>query len=427
MIMADSRKTDERLRSWLDSNQMQRERLCAHLLPLLGPYSNIEPRRPRGGPDVARDLQAVYDGQLEVWGAVGFLNSANDDRTHKTRIKKKFRSDLDSALEQNPALKGFVFLTNVDLTPGEQDRLKQTARDKGIVHVEIFNRERLRLKLDDVEGWGYRLQFLEIGMTKEEQLAFIERFGARLESLFDRQRTELNERQKGIDEKLRRIEFLHDCDKPTRWARFFIFLRQPIMPEHLGHFRVALQLSMPFGDNASPTVWLCACDGYGRAFLEGVETLLWGFQEFAWSRKPEHKLADGVRHVFSRTTQVIDVSVQSNIREQYPTMADFDRVRTSFYVTQNLVPHIATVGFEVNNYQLACLTADRIGTLPKATSAQIEWPAALTPEENDEWIQIGHRIVAAKSQLGNHEQTGPIDMAFEAYTPHKAPPELRVM
>jgi hypothetical protein len=62
--MADSRLTEERLRSWLDANQLQRERLCAQLLPLLGLYSQVEPRRPKGGPDGARDIQAIHNNQL---------------------------------------------------------------------------------------------------------------------------------------------------------------------------------------------------------------------------------------------------------------------------------------------------------------------------------------------------------------------------
>lgn len=188
--MPDSRVTEERLRTWLDANQVQRERLCAQLLPLLGSYSDVEPRRPKGGPDGARDLQAVHNGQVRVWGAVGFRNSAKDDENDKRWVRKKFKDDLQAALEENAFLRGFVFFSNVDLTPGEQDDLKDHAKGKGIGHVEIFIRERLRLVLDSIEGWGYRLQFLEIEMTREEQLAFIERFGARLEALLEKQRQE---------------------------------------------------------------------------------------------------------------------------------------------------------------------------------------------------------------------------------------------
>ncbi len=85
--MSDVRLTEERLRSWLDSNQVQRERLCLHLLPLFGPYTNVTPRRPKGGRDGARDIQAIFDGGLEAWGAVGFQNSANDSTKNKTWVK----------------------------------------------------------------------------------------------------------------------------------------------------------------------------------------------------------------------------------------------------------------------------------------------------------------------------------------------------
>ena len=119
-MMADSRTTDERLRNWLDS-QMQRERLCAHLLPLLGQYSKVEPRRPKGGPDQGRDLQAIYLDELPVWAAVGFRNSARDDNADKRWVRKKFKDDLERALKERADLKGFVFLTNVDLTPRENE------------------------------------------------------------------------------------------------------------------------------------------------------------------------------------------------------------------------------------------------------------------------------------------------------------------
>lgn len=70
--MCDIRRTEERLRSHLDSNQVMRERMCLALLPLLGPYTREQPRRPKGGPDGGRDLEAIFQGSIPVWGAVGF-------------------------------------------------------------------------------------------------------------------------------------------------------------------------------------------------------------------------------------------------------------------------------------------------------------------------------------------------------------------
>ena len=53
--MPDPRLTEERLRNHLDNNQVMRERMCLALLPLLGPFTQERPRRPKGGPDGARD------------------------------------------------------------------------------------------------------------------------------------------------------------------------------------------------------------------------------------------------------------------------------------------------------------------------------------------------------------------------------------
>jgi hypothetical protein len=231
--VAHSGKTEERLRSWLDASQLQRERLCAQLLPMLGSYSHVELRRPKGGPDGSRDLQAVYNGQLQVWGAVGFRNSAKDDAKDKTWVRKKFKDDLQAALKENSSLQGFVFFTNVDLTPGEQDGLKRHAKENGIGHVEVFIRERMRLVLDSTEGWGCRVQFLDIEMSKEEQAAFIDKYGARLELLMEKQKQELNEKQERIEERLKRIEFMHDLAKPVGEAMFSVNLQRDYSADEL--------------------------------------------------------------------------------------------------------------------------------------------------------------------------------------------------
>jgi hypothetical protein len=167
--------TEERLRSWLDANQVQRERMCIALLSLNRKYSNVRPRRPKGGPDGGRDIEAVYEDRYEVWGAVGFRNSANDSPEDKRWVKEKFLSDLNTALEENPSLKGLVFFTNVDLTPSEENELIKEAKSRGFAWIEVFYRERLRILLDSPEGLGLRFQYLGIPLTEEEQAAFFEK------------------------------------------------------------------------------------------------------------------------------------------------------------------------------------------------------------------------------------------------------------
>jgi len=96
--MSDPRLTEERLRHYLDGNQPMRERMCLALLPLLGPYSDARPRRPKGGPDEGRDIECLFRGNIVTWGAVGFRNGGGNDTEARTAAQKKFRDDLDNAV-----------------------------------------------------------------------------------------------------------------------------------------------------------------------------------------------------------------------------------------------------------------------------------------------------------------------------------------
>jgi hypothetical protein len=43
--------TDERLKGYLDTNQLQRERMCVAVLAIDKRFTNVRPWHPRGGPD----------------------------------------------------------------------------------------------------------------------------------------------------------------------------------------------------------------------------------------------------------------------------------------------------------------------------------------------------------------------------------------
>jgi hypothetical protein len=75
--MAISHNTDGRLRHQPDSSQ-QRERLCAALLSLDNHFSRIVLRHPKGSTDQGCDTEAVLDDHLLAFGAVSFLNDADD-------------------------------------------------------------------------------------------------------------------------------------------------------------------------------------------------------------------------------------------------------------------------------------------------------------------------------------------------------------
>src|SRR5438477_11244101 len=117
--MANHQLTDERLRSWLDTQQLARERLCLAVLSLDKRFTNIRPRNPRGGRDGGRDLEATYKDGRQAWAAIGFQNSVSDSREEKKAAVQKFKKDLARALKEEKNLKVFVAFTNVGLTAGE--------------------------------------------------------------------------------------------------------------------------------------------------------------------------------------------------------------------------------------------------------------------------------------------------------------------
>ena len=163
--MSDPRLTEERLRYFLDGNQPMRERMCLALLPILGPYSDARPRRPKGGPDGSRDIECRYKETLVTWGAVGFRNGGGNDTKARNAAQKKFRDDLDNAITEHPGLQGFLFFTNVDLTPIQKDELIAHAKCKNVSHADVFDAELLRNALDSPAGLLVRQQYLDIPPT----------------------------------------------------------------------------------------------------------------------------------------------------------------------------------------------------------------------------------------------------------------------
>src|SRR5215831_15417116 len=148
--------TDERLKGYLDTNQLGREQLCRAVLEIDNRFSEVRPRHPRGGPDGGRDIEAVYRHAQRAFGAIGFVNQANDSKEQKQRLFAKFSEDLASALGADQSPDTLVFFTNLNLSIGEKHALVREARQSGISYCDIFDRERLRIALDAPDGFSIR-------------------------------------------------------------------------------------------------------------------------------------------------------------------------------------------------------------------------------------------------------------------------------
>jgi hypothetical protein len=153
-------ETWNRLLNWTDS-QKASERLASRILAREG-FTSIDPAHPLGGPDGRKDLLCLKDG-ISWIVAVYFPNGKQSFK----EIRSKFESDARGAISNKT--KGFVFFVNQYLTIGER---KELAKSAPVEHVEIYHLERIACILDTSDCYDIRLEYLDIEMTKEEQVAF---------------------------------------------------------------------------------------------------------------------------------------------------------------------------------------------------------------------------------------------------------------
>jgi len=143
-----------------DKGQAASERLSSKILDLEG-YENIDPQCPLGGPDGTKDILCYKDGVSYVAGCYFPIgqNSFND-------IKKKFDDDF-VGVSKNKA-DGLVFITNQKISPSERNKLTD-GKGKSIV----YHSERVISILDSPRGYGVRLEYLNIELSKEEQISYL--------------------------------------------------------------------------------------------------------------------------------------------------------------------------------------------------------------------------------------------------------------
>jgi hypothetical protein len=156
----EGKETWTRLINW-DRGQAPSERLAAHILRIEG-YESIDPSHPLGGQDGLKDAVCTKD-KVRFIGACYFPRGEQNFGV----IKTKFINDL-KGVSKNTA-EGIAFVTNQELTLSARDEL---VKEAGCAKVDLFHLERIASILDSPQCYGIRLEFLDIEMTKEEQVAF---------------------------------------------------------------------------------------------------------------------------------------------------------------------------------------------------------------------------------------------------------------
>jgi hypothetical protein len=165
-------ETWHRLLDW-DRGQAPSERLTAHLLREEG-FNSIDPSHPLGGRDGLKDVICERDGKK--WIAAAYF-----PRGQKTfsEIKKKLNGDLKDIDSKN--VDGIAFVTNQELKLGERQKLKDNIGEG--IEIDIFHLERIASILDRPRCYGIRLEFLDIEMTREEQVSFMAQVYAQVDNI----------------------------------------------------------------------------------------------------------------------------------------------------------------------------------------------------------------------------------------------------
>jgi hypothetical protein len=323
-------------------------------------------------------MECLFGRTLRTWCAVGFKNAANDTDEHVKGIQRKFQEDADSARDNDADLKGFVFMTNVHLTDGEKQPLKDYAKSKGFVHCDIFNREDLVGALDSVGGFPFRLRYLDIEMSKEDQLAFVDRYQQQLLDIVTKQR-------QSVDARLERLEFLQWARQPINEISLVLEFRKPCILRDLGQFRICMQIvEIKKGHLNSVALYVengtrpCP-DGKGDDY--GYLTRLpsnnaeiqEGREEFSIAKDaPQSHLSAGIMHFDD----------PPNLR-----LADLHRRDFHLHATDNIASQILGVTLVIDSYAVLQDRTDGVNDL-EDMMFEPTWDHELAESEMKRWREV---------------------------------------
>jgi len=421
-----SYETDERLKGYLDTNQLHREQMCLAVLKIDRRFSNVHSRHPRGGPDGARDIEAMLDGVLRVFGAVGFVNQASDSKPHKHAAKKKFRDDLAAALKQHPKPESFIFFTNVNLTVVEEDDLVAHAKSLGLAHAEVFDRERIRIALDSPDGLSIRFQYLKLSMSETEQAAFFARWGDDIQAViadgFGR-----------IEQSLNRIQFLQESMAYLSNFTAVLQLDREYAGHEIGHFRAFIKLYLKGPAHGIMGFIACRTDNCARLGATTVEQLSAGQAGISngmcgaqWEFKIPEEMADNetadresegapklrLEHggcwnsVGEDPVKAIRILYNRDtfIRLLPPLrLVDIDECMFIFSLNRRLAEKVRTVRIYANEYKVAEISGQEF--LIDHTAFEPQAPLFFNVDElADPWVRLRPQI-ASTFHLRFSEQT----------------------
>ncbi len=408
-------ETDERLKSYLDTNQLHREQLCLAILALDKRFTNVTPRHPRGGPDGGRDIEAKFRGTELAYGAVGFANQVADVEEKKKTIRAKFSDDLNSTWNASPRPSVFVFLTNVNFTIGEKSTLIDEARNKGFSICEILDRERLRIALDSPDGFAARFQYLNISMSESEQASFFAKWGDEIQSVIS---TGFQE----VHSTLSQLLFLNEAGRSIEGLHIQFNLDREYDANEIEHFRAFCSIYLREPKLGFLALMIGKSDKANRFesdIQEGREErpgikfgIASGQWKVAWGEvsNQDSSLLREIEDNFEKYTQigsgsgiglkkvkqlVVSYITSSIIRfEPELTLMDFDKCMLMPILNNALAEKLERIRIFANGYML--LDWDRDAFKIDKSNFELDLDNKFTKQElSDPWVRIRPKAIAS--------------------------------
>jgi len=396
-------QTDERLKSYLDTNQLHREQMCRAILAIDKRFSEVQPRHPRGGRDGGRDIEGIYRDSQLAYGAIGFVNQANDSVEQKKIIKAKFESDLNNALSADKKPDVFIFFTNINLTIGEKETLIARAKESELSYCEILDRERLRISLDSPDGFSIRFQYLNIPLSEEEQASFFARWGEDIQSI-------ISTGFQRIESTLNRVLFLQEYNDSLSHFTLTFELDAKYSAEVIGHFRLFCSMYLKEPKQNILSILFGSSDKSNRMrneleeeFTQQEPGIKNGISGGKWeqlididgtknedSKEEKYECVGSSSSIGVNEVEFITISYsKGNFIRLIPSLKlrDIDEAMFLPFVNKSLAEKIKTIHVYSNGYKLQEISSSEFYI--DESECDPHFPVVFTEDEiNDPWVRV---------------------------------------
>jgi hypothetical protein len=241
----------------------------------------------------------------------------------------------------------------------------------------------LRIELDAPRGLSLRFQYLSIDLSSAEQQAFFAEYGQALERLLQRGFS-------AIDERLRRLQFLQECQKQLVNASVVVTLLRQLSAEELGHYRFLAQIIDLEKPEPNPTLSIGGRDSFWILQRDDATVRLTGTRSLAWCRNPDEALQNTTIGG-EITTKQLEGWVHLVNRGPFSTLSNLERKIVTLWVSKPLLAYVESIFLIVNGYVLAGGYKEQLrireeGPLP-------QWLETLTDEEaKSPWVTVLQRM-----------------------------------